>query len=47
VYWKEAVALEGPARKEFLATTGRQRLEQSVQAMAGRARAWNAGRIER
>ena len=40
VYWKEAVALEGEARREFLATTGRERLEQSVQAMSGRARPW-------
>ncbi len=40
VYWKEAVALEGAARREFLATTGRERLEQSVQAMSGRARPW-------
>jgi len=41
VYWKEAVALEGPARKEFLCTTGRERLEQSVEAMSGRARPWH------
>ena len=40
VYWKEAVALEGAARKEFLATTGRERLEQSVAVMSGRARPW-------
>ena len=40
VYWKEAVALDGEARREFLATTGRKRLEQSVQAMSGRARPW-------
>jgi tagatose-1,6-bisphosphate aldolase len=40
VYWKEAVALEGEARRKFLATTGRDRLEQSVAAMSGRARPW-------
>ena len=40
VYWKEAVALDGPARREFLNTTGRERLEQSVEAMSGRARPW-------
>ncbi len=40
VYWKEAVALEGAARKTFLATTGRERLEQSVSALSGRARPW-------
>jgi tagatose-1,6-bisphosphate aldolase len=40
VYWKAAVALDGPARKHFLATTGRERLEQSVAAMSGRARPW-------
>jgi tagatose-1,6-bisphosphate aldolase len=41
VYWKEAVALEGEARREFLATTGRERLEQSVAAMSGKARPWH------
>ena len=40
VYWKEAVALDGAARKQFLATTGRDRLERSVAAMSGRARPW-------
>jgi tagatose-1,6-bisphosphate aldolase len=40
VYWKEAVALDGAARREFLATTARERLEQSVAAMSGRARPW-------
>ena len=40
VYWKEAVALDDAARKEFLATTGRERLEQSVQVLSGRARPW-------
>jgi tagatose 1,6-diphosphate aldolase/sulfofructosephosphate aldolase len=47
VYWKEAVALEGAARKEFLATTGRQRLEQSVTTMSGRARPWYDARSPR
>ncbi len=46
MYWKEAVALHGAARKEFLDTTGRERLEQSVRAMSGRARPWyKAGTI--
>jgi tagatose-1,6-bisphosphate aldolase len=40
VYWKEAVALDGPARKEFLNTTGRERLEQSVEVMSRHARPW-------
>jgi tagatose-1,6-bisphosphate aldolase len=40
VYWKEAVALDGAARKQFLASTGRQRLEESVATMSGRARPW-------
>jgi len=40
VYWKEVVAFDRAARKEFLATTGRDRLEQSVRAMSGRARPW-------
>jgi tagatose 1,6-diphosphate aldolase/sulfofructosephosphate aldolase len=40
VYWQEAVAMEGAARKEFLATAGRQRLEESIAAMAGRAQPW-------
>jgi tagatose-1,6-bisphosphate aldolase len=40
VYWKEAVALGGAARKDFLGTTGRERLERSVAAMSGRARPW-------
>lgn len=40
VYWKEAVAMEGQQRKSFLATTARERLEQSLAAMEGRARPW-------
>ncbi|MGA2009657.1 MAG: hypothetical protein ABSH51_03835 [Solirubrobacteraceae bacterium] len=44
VYWKEAVALDGEERKQFLATTGRKRLEESVAAMSGRARPWNEAR---
>jgi tagatose 1,6-diphosphate aldolase/sulfofructosephosphate aldolase len=43
VFWKEAVALEGQARKDFLQTSARQRLEQSVETMAGRARPWSEG----
>jgi tagatose-1,6-bisphosphate aldolase len=42
VYWREAVAMESPARKEFLSTAGRGRLEQSLQAMDGRAQPWTA-----
>jgi tagatose-1,6-bisphosphate aldolase len=42
VYWKEAVAMEPPARREFLATTARDRLDQSLAAMAGRAQPWSA-----
>lgn len=40
VYWKEAVAMEGEERKQFLATTARDRLELSLAAMQGRARPW-------
>jgi tagatose 1,6-diphosphate aldolase/sulfofructosephosphate aldolase len=43
VYWKEAVALDGEARREFLRTTGLERLEQSVATMSGRARPWREG----
>jgi tagatose 1,6-diphosphate aldolase/sulfofructosephosphate aldolase len=44
VYWQEAVALEGEARRQFLASTGRARLEQSVATMSERAQPWHAGR---
>lgn len=47
VYWKEAVALSGAARREFLQTTGRQRLEESIATICGRARTWREGRIPR
>lgn len=40
VYWKEAVALEGEARRAFLTGTARPRLERSLEAMAGHARPW-------
>jgi len=40
VYWKEAVAMEGEARRTFLSTTARERLDQSLAAMEGRARPW-------
>jgi len=40
VYWKEAVAMAGEDRKHFLATTARDRLEQSIAMMEGRARPW-------
>jgi tagatose-1,6-bisphosphate aldolase len=40
VYWQEAVAMTGAARQQFLASTGRQRLDESVTAMAGRAQPW-------
>jgi tagatose-1,6-bisphosphate aldolase len=42
VYWKEAVAMESPERKRFLSTTGMDRLEQALAAMAGRAQPWTA-----
>jgi tagatose 1,6-diphosphate aldolase/sulfofructosephosphate aldolase len=42
VYWQEAVAMAGPARQQFLASTGRQRLDESIAAMAGRAQPWFA-----
>ena len=40
VFWNEAVALEGPTRKAFLASTSRARLEQSIEAISGRAQPW-------
>jgi tagatose 1,6-diphosphate aldolase/sulfofructosephosphate aldolase len=42
VYWREAVALDGHERASFLASTGRSRLEQSLETMAGRARPWTS-----
>jgi tagatose 1,6-diphosphate aldolase/sulfofructosephosphate aldolase len=41
VYWKEAVALDGARRRDFLSGTARARLERSLQAMAGHARPWS------
>ncbi len=41
VYWKEAVALDGARRHDFLSGTARARLERSLQAMAGHARPWS------
>jgi tagatose-1,6-bisphosphate aldolase len=43
VYWREAVALAGDERTHFLDTTGRARLQESLEVMSGRAQAWNAG----
>jgi DNA-binding LacI/PurR family transcriptional regulator/tagatose-1,6-bisphosphate aldolase len=40
VYWQEAVAMAGTARKDFLASAGRRRLDESVAAMSGRAQPW-------
>ena len=40
VYWQEAVALAGPARQQFLASTARQRLDESIAVLAGRAQPW-------
>ncbi len=40
VYWKEAVALAGAERRAFLAGPARERLDQSLAAMEGRARPW-------
>jgi tagatose-1,6-bisphosphate aldolase len=42
VYWREAVALQGAERLVFLESTGRARLEQSLEAMSGRAQPWSA-----
>ena len=39
-FWKEAVGMDVPARQEFLATTGRARLEECIQVIDGRARSW-------
>lgn len=41
-FWKEAVALEEPARRAFLQETARARLEQAVALLEGRARPWSA-----
>lgn len=41
-FWKEAVALEGPAQRAFLQGTARDRLEQAVALLDGRARPWSA-----
>ena len=38
--WREAVALTGPAREQFLATTAVPRLEELVSVAATRARPW-------
>jgi tagatose-1,6-bisphosphate aldolase len=38
--WKEAVALDGRERTEFLQNVSRARLEDCLQAVAGRARPW-------
>jgi len=38
--WKEAIGLEGTQRQEFLDTISRQRLEDCLTAVAGRARPW-------
>ena len=46
VYWKEAVALEHGDRLSFLQTTARDRLEQSIELMEGRARPWAARRYD-
>ena len=40
VYWKEAVALAGEERRQFLSGDARSRFEASLEAMAGRARPW-------
>jgi tagatose-1,6-bisphosphate aldolase len=38
--WKEAIALDGPARAEFLDTVARPRLDACLAAVNGRARPW-------
>ena len=40
VYWKEAVAMEGEARRSFLGGEALDRLRQSLAAREGRARPW-------
>jgi tagatose-1,6-bisphosphate aldolase len=48
VYWQEAVALDRAERKQFLATTARQRLEECRALMPGRAQPWfKAGQTTR
>jgi tagatose-1,6-bisphosphate aldolase len=42
VYWREAVALPDEERLGFLQSTGRARLERSLEAMSGRAQPWSA-----
>ncbi len=44
VYWKEAVALSGAARREFLTSTARARLEQSVKLLGEHAQPWHGVR---
>jgi tagatose-1,6-bisphosphate aldolase len=38
--WREAVGLDGPARREFLDTVARRRLDDCLAAVGGRARPW-------
>lgn len=40
VYWKEAVGMDRPERRAFLESTGRARLERTVEVMEGLARPW-------
>ncbi len=40
VYWKEAVAMDREPRRAFLASTGRARLERTLETIAGLARPW-------
>ncbi len=45
--WKEAVGLDGEARRTFLDTVARQRLETCRQTVAGRARPWTDAVVSR
>ena len=40
--WREAVALDGAERQEFLATVARPRLEELTAVAAGYARPWES-----
>jgi tagatose-1,6-bisphosphate aldolase len=43
--WKEAVALDGAERQEFLDTVARPRLEKCLETVAGRARPWTEAAV--
>lgn len=41
-FWKDAVALDRPQRREFLANTARRRLDSCVEVIDGRATPWSS-----